>query len=49
MDAGANVHVFCEPHDEAQIAAALSETAGVETVLRDRVGPGPSPLSEPLI
>ncbi|MEE2775183.1 MAG: diphosphomevalonate decarboxylase [Acidobacteriota bacterium] len=49
MDAGANVHVFCEPVEEPQIATALGETAGVDSVLRDGVGPGPSALAEPLI
>ncbi|MDX1385010.1 MAG: diphosphomevalonate decarboxylase, partial [Thermoanaerobaculia bacterium] len=44
MDAGANVHVFCEPQHEVAIAAALAEVAGVERVLQDRVGQGPTPL-----
>jgi diphosphomevalonate decarboxylase len=41
MDAGANVHVLCEPVDEPAVAKALVDVAGVETVIQDRVGGPP--------
>lgn len=41
MDAGANVHVVCEPRAEPQVAAALTRVPGVESVISDGVGPGP--------
>ena len=41
MDAGANVHVICEPGAEPAVAARLAELPGVERVIRDRVGSGP--------
>lgn len=41
MDAGANVHVICQPHDEAALAAHLQALPGVVGVIRDRVGHGP--------
>ncbi len=42
MDAGANVHVICQPVDESRVAARLGSLAGVERVLRDRTGGPPS-------
>ncbi len=44
LDAGANVHVICEPGDERDVAQALGELEGVHDVLRDRVGSGPRAL-----
>jgi len=41
MDAGANVHVLCEPEDEPRVAERLEAEPAVERVLRDRVGGGP--------
>jgi diphosphomevalonate decarboxylase len=41
MDAGANVHVICEPDAEPAVAAALTQVPGVGRVIRDRVGSGP--------
>ena len=41
MDAGANVHVICEPRSEAAVIAALEGLSGVSGVLLDGVGPGP--------
>jgi diphosphomevalonate decarboxylase len=41
MDAGANVHVVCEPGDGPAVAAALAAVPGVLEVLHDRVGEGP--------
>jgi diphosphomevalonate decarboxylase len=41
MDAGANVHVLCEPADEPRVAGRLHAEPMVELVLRDRVGGGP--------
>jgi diphosphomevalonate decarboxylase len=41
MDAGANVHVLCPPEEEARVAAALAAVAGVQGLIRDRVGDGP--------
>ncbi len=49
MDAGANVHVICEPHHEEQVARRLSRVDGVLEVIRDRVGPGPRTDVEPLL
>ncbi len=40
-DAGANVHVICQPEDEEQVASRLLATSGVERVLRDRTGGPP--------
>lgn len=48
MDAGPNVHVICEPHDEERVVAALGELRGVERLIRDRVGPGPRRSDEHL-
>ncbi|HSM36893.1 MAG TPA: diphosphomevalonate decarboxylase [Longimicrobiales bacterium] len=47
MDAGANVHVLCEPADEPAVAAALENLAEVGRVIRDGVGTGPAD-AEPL-
>ncbi|HVS12609.1 MAG TPA: diphosphomevalonate decarboxylase [Thermoanaerobaculia bacterium] len=41
MDAGANVHVLCEPADEPRVAGRLHVEPMVQSVLRDRVGGGP--------
>ncbi|NBB86707.1 MAG: diphosphomevalonate decarboxylase [Bacteroidetes bacterium] len=41
MDAGANVHVICEPVHEDTVAARLAAVDGVHRVLRDGVGAGP--------
>lgn len=41
MDAGANVHVICQPVDEEQVAARLSELGSVQEILRDRTGGPP--------
>jgi diphosphomevalonate decarboxylase len=42
MDAGANVHVVTAPDDEAAVAARLEAVEGVSSVIRDRVGDGPT-------
>ena len=41
MDAGANVHVICEPAHEDAVAVRLADVDGVHRVLRDGVGAGP--------
>ncbi len=41
MDAGANVHVICEPTAEAVVARRLETLSGVLGVIADRVGHGP--------
>ncbi|MBT8492883.1 MAG: diphosphomevalonate decarboxylase [Deltaproteobacteria bacterium] len=41
IDAGPNVHVICPSEEEANVARALGQLDDVETVIRDRVGPGP--------
>lgn len=41
MDAGANVHVLCEPAAEEETARRLAAVPGVLSVIRDGVGPGP--------
>ena len=41
MDAGANVHVICEPRSEDAVAEHLGRLACVEQVIRDGVGSGP--------
>lgn len=46
MDAGANVHVICEPADEPRTAEALARVPGVLSVIRDGVGPGPGPAPD---
>jgi len=45
IDAGPNVHLICEPDDEATVATTIAEISGVESVLRDTIGGGPQ-LSE---
>lgn len=40
MDAGANVHVICEPDHAEQLAECLTQLPLVERVMRDRVGDG---------
>ena len=42
MDAGANVHVITTPDHEAEVAERLAAVEGVHTVMRDRVGDGPT-------
>ncbi len=42
MDAGANVHVICQPADEARVAERLLALGSVELVLRDRTGGPPA-------
>ena len=42
MDAGANVHVICQPADEQQVAVRLLELGSVQEVLRDRTGGPPT-------
>ncbi len=42
MDAGANVHVITTPEHETAVAEALAAVDGVHTVIRDRVGAGPT-------
>ena len=41
MDAGANVHVICQPGDEPRVAERLDALGAVERVLRDRTGGPP--------
>jgi len=41
MDAGANVHVICEPREEEAVAERLAGLAVVQRVIRDRTGAGP--------
>ena len=41
MDAGANVHVICQPQDVDAVADRLGAIPDVERVMRDRVGSGP--------
>ncbi|HXO18961.1 MAG TPA: diphosphomevalonate decarboxylase [Thermoanaerobaculia bacterium] len=41
MDAGANVHVICEPEAEDEVAGRLDDLPVVGFVLRDGVGEGP--------
>ena len=41
MDAGANVHVICQPGDEPRVAERLGALGAVERVLRDRTGGPP--------
>ena len=41
MDAGANVHVICQPVDADQVADRLGALGSVELVLRDRTGGPP--------
>lgn len=48
MDAGANVHVICEPESEAAVVARLESIEGVDRILKDGVGHGPFSESEHL-
>ncbi len=41
LDAGANVHVICQPSDEPRVAERLAGVPGVVQVLRDRTGEAP--------
>lgn len=41
MDAGANVHVICQPADADTVADKLGAIESVERIIRDRVGSGP--------
>lgn len=49
MDAGANVHVICEPESEADLVDRLESLPSVGFVIRDGVGEGPERLVEHLI
>ncbi len=49
MDAGANVHVICEPQDADAVAQCLQGLEGVERVMRDGVGGGPVREEEHLL
>ncbi len=49
MDAGANVHVICEPDSEADLVDRLESLASVGFVIRDGVGEGPERSTEHLI
>jgi diphosphomevalonate decarboxylase len=42
MDAGANVHVICDPDSEEDVAERLENLTSVGFVIRDRVGEGPT-------
>ncbi len=44
IDAGPNVHLICEPGDEAAVAERIGALPEVAEVLRDRVGSGPRTL-----
>lgn len=48
LDAGANVHLLCEPHHERTVADAVATLPEVLRVLRDRVGHGPRRLEKHL-
>jgi diphosphomevalonate decarboxylase len=48
MDAGANVHVLCEPGSEDDVFAALSTLRGVHDVIRDGAGSGPEVRNDSL-
>ena len=48
MDAGANVHVICQPDDADEVAARLGAIEGVDRIIRDGVGNGPVVESEHL-
>jgi len=49
MDAGANVHVICTPAAEAAVAERLAQVEGVQEILHDGVGEGPSYQQEHLL
>lgn len=46
MDAGANVHVICPAADAPAVAARLASVDGVQSIIRDGVGPGPQIIPE---
>ena len=48
MDAGANVHVICQPDDADDVAARLAGIEGVDRIIRDGVGTGPKVETEHL-
>lgn len=48
MDAGANVHVICEPRNEPAVVDALAAVPGVVDLVRDRVGEGPRNVDDSL-
>jgi len=48
MDAGANVHVLCDPDSEDEVAERLEDLPAVGFVIRDGVGPGPDMETEHL-
>ncbi len=49
LDAGPNVHVLCEQDAEDVVARRLAGVAGVQRVIRDRVGEGPAGSVEHLL
>jgi diphosphomevalonate decarboxylase len=49
IDAGPNVHLICAPEDEEAVAARMATLPAVGALIRDRVGPGPRLLEEPLV
>jgi diphosphomevalonate decarboxylase len=49
MDAGANVHVICEPESADAVAGRLGAIGSVREVIRDRAGDGPRPETEELL
>lgn len=49
MDAGANVHVICEPGHEPAVIDALGSAPGIDGLMRDRVGEGPRRIHEHLL
>jgi len=48
LDAGANVHVICDPDSEDEVAERLEDLPAVGFVIRDGVGPGPDQETEHL-
>ena len=48
MDAGANVHVLCDPDSEDEVAERLEDLPAVGFVIRDGVGDGPDRETEHL-
>lgn len=48
MDAGPNVHVICPPDAVAAVSDQLETHPEVETLIQDRVGPGPTDEVAPL-
>jgi diphosphomevalonate decarboxylase len=48
MDAGANVHVICDPDSEDEVAERLEDLPAVGFVIRDGIGGGPDRESEHL-